>query len=77
MGSDPDEVLGIYPGSVARRPEDLPTQLPVDVVRDGLSDDDVAASFADWLAAMDETEPIELGVSAADELAAARAAGEV
>jgi hypothetical protein len=72
-----DEGSGVYCPSMARRAEDLPTPPVVDVVADGLDDDEVAAAFATWLAELDDEQPIELPASAADELAAARAAGEV
>jgi hypothetical protein len=62
---------------VARRAEDLPPPPVVDAVSDGLNDDEVAAAFAAWLAELDTEEPLDLPVSAADELTAARAAGEV
>jgi hypothetical protein len=42
-----------------------------------MSDDEMAAAFRTWLAEFDGEEPIALSVSAAEELAAARAAGEV
>lgn len=41
------------------------------------SDDAVAASFAAWVAELDEVEPVHLTVTAAETLAEARAAGEV
>ncbi len=43
----------------------------------GLSDDTIANSFADWLAELDESEPLHLELTAAETLAEARAAGEV
>lgn len=48
----------------------------VDLIDDGLDDDAIASAFAEWLDA-EGGEPIRLPMSAADELKAAREAGEV
>ncbi len=51
------------------RPADRVSDVPVvDVVDDGLSDAEVAASFAAWLDELDAVPPVTLPVSAADEL---------
>ena len=68
---------GIVRG-MARRVEDLPERrLLVADETSTWSDDAVAESFTSWLAELDESEPVEVTVSAADTLAEARAAGEV
>ncbi len=62
---------------MARRADDLPERLLIADENSGLSDDTIANSFADWLAELDESEPLHLELTAAETLAEARAAGEV
>ena len=61
---------------MVRRADHL-RQHPVDIVEDGLSEDEIAASVAQWLAELRASPGIELPVSAADEFAEARRAGDV
>ncbi len=59
------------------RAHDISTHTVVDAVDDDLSEDSIAGAFSDWLDELDASEPLDLPVAAADELAAARDAGEV
>ena len=61
---------------MARRAEDIDSPSVVDLIDDGLDDDAIASAFAEWLDA-EGGESIRLPLSAADELKAAREAGEV
>ena len=54
-----------------------PTASVIDVANPRRGDRAVAASFRAWHSEMDETGPIELPISACDELAAARADDDV
>ena len=53
---------------MARRAGELPNPPVVDVVDDGLTEDEIAARFAEWLADLESVTPVELHVNAADEL---------
>ena len=61
---------------MARRADHLGTGV-VDVVDDGLTEAEIAARLEDWLAELLGAETVDLGVTAADELAEARRLGEV
>jgi hypothetical protein len=61
---------------MARRADHLGTAV-VDVVDDGLTEAEIAARLEDWLAELLDAETVDLGVTAADELAEARRLGEV
>ena len=56
---------------------DLPGDPVVDIVDDGLTEDEIAARFAAWLAELDLLPTIAVAVSAADELRRADADNEV
>jgi len=62
---------------MARPAGELPHPPVVDVVVDGLSDDAIAAKFSEWLADLESVEPVELTVTAADELHRAYADDDV
>ena len=50
---------------------------PIDIVDDGLTDAEIADRVAEWLDDLRQAPAVELPVSAADELAAARREGEL
>ena len=62
---------------MARRAGDLPNEPVIDVVDDGLNDDEVAARFEVWLADLESVPTVALPVSAADELRHAYADDDV
>ena len=64
-------------GPVARIASDLPRDPVVDVVADGLTEDEIAARFEAWLANFDSLPTVDLSVSAADELRRAYADDDV
>ena len=45
---------------MARRAGQLPNPPVVDVVDDGLTEDEIAARFAEWLADLESVTPVEL-----------------
>jgi hypothetical protein len=53
---------------MARRAGELPNPPIVDVVDDGLTEDEIAARFAEWLADLESVAPVDLDVGAAEEL---------
>ena len=53
---------------MARIASDLPRDPVVDVVADGLTQDEIAARFEAWLSDLDSLPTVELSVGAADEL---------
>jgi len=53
---------------MARIASDYPREPVVDVVGDGLTEDEIAARFEAWLSDLDSQPRVELSVSAADEL---------
>lgn len=59
------------------RPADHLTDRPVDLVGDGLSEDEIAARVEDWLDELREGPGLLLPVAAADELSMARREGDV
>ena len=61
---------------MARRADHLRSPV-VDVVDDGLTETEIADCGEDWLEELLAAEAIDLGVSAAEELAEARRLGEV
>jgi hypothetical protein len=65
-----------YTVGMARRADHLRSPI-VDVVDDGLTEAEIAARVEEWLDELLASEPVDLGVSAADELAEARRLGEV
>ena len=67
--------IGRLTDTMAHRAEDQPVDPAVVVVN---PDDDVSpAAFNAWLNQLQSGEPLNLGITAADTLAQARAAGEV
>jgi hypothetical protein len=62
---------------VARTASDLPRDPVVDVVADGLTEDEIAARFEAWLSDLDSLPTVDLSVSAADELRRAYADDDV
>ncbi len=64
-----------YDVEVAREAEDLPSDPAVVVVNPG--DEVTAETFTAWLDRRRSDQPVDPGVTAAETLAAARAAGEV
>jgi hypothetical protein len=62
---------------MARRADDHDDHLLVADEYSELGDEALAASFAAWLRELDEQEPQQVSVRAAETLAEARAAGEV
>ncbi len=62
---------------MARRASDLPRDPVVDVVEDGLTEDEIAARFEAWLSDLDSLPTVDLSVSAADELRRAYADDDV
>ena len=62
---------------MARIASDLPRDPVVDVVADGLTEDGIAARFEAWLSDLDSLPPVDLSVSAADELRRAYADDDV
>ena len=59
------------------RPADHLSERPVDLVGDGLSEDEIAACVAEWLDELREGPGLSLPVAAADELSMARREGDV
>jgi hypothetical protein len=62
---------------VVRIASDLPRDPVVDVVADGLNEDEIAARFEAWLSDLDSLPTVDLSVSAADELRRAYADDDV
>ncbi len=62
---------------MARIASDLPRDPVVDVVADGLTEDEIAARFEAWLSDLDSLPTVDLSVSAADELRRAYADDDV
>ena len=62
---------------MARIAGDLPRDPVVDVVEDGLTEDEIAARFEAWLTDLVSQPTVELSVSAADELHRAYADDDV
>ena len=62
---------------MARIASDLPRDPVVDVVADGLTEDEIAARFEAWLSHLDSLPTVDLSVSAADELRRAYADDDV
>ena len=62
---------------MARIASDLPRDPVVDVVADGLTQDEIAARFEAWLSDLDSLPTVDLSVSAADELRRAYADDDV
>ena len=62
---------------MARIASDLPSDPVVDVVEDGLNEDEIAARFEAWLTDLDTEPTVDISVSAADELHRAYADDEV
>lgn len=62
---------------MARPARELPGDPVVDIVDDGLTEDEIAARFTTWLAELELLPTIEVPVSAADELRRAYADNEV
>ncbi len=62
---------------MARTASDIPRDPVVDVVADGLTEDEIAARFEAWLADLDSLPTVDLSVSAADELRRAYADDDV
>ena len=62
---------------MARKASDLPRDPVVDVVADGLTEDEIAARFEAWLSDLDSLPTVDLSVSAADELRRAYADDDV
>jgi hypothetical protein len=56
---------------------DLPSNPVVDVVEDGLNEDEITARFEAWLTDLDSQPIVDLSVSAADELHRAYADDDV
>jgi hypothetical protein len=61
---------------MARRADHLSSR-PVDIVNDGLTDDEVVTAVAEWLDELRASPGISLPISAAEELAEARRMGDV
>lgn len=59
------------------RPAHIGSTPPIDIVDDGLTDAEIAARVAEWLDDLKAAVPVELPVSAAEELAAARRDGDL
>ena len=62
---------------MARIASDLPRDPVVDVVADGLTEDEIAARFEAWLSDLDSLPTVDLPVTAADELRHAYADDDV
>ena len=62
---------------MARIASDLPRDPVVDVVADGLTEDEIAARFEAWLSDLDSLPTVDLSVSASDELRRAYADDDV
>ena len=62
---------------MARIASDLPRDPVVDVVADGLTEDEIAARFEAWLSDLNSLPTVDLSVSAADELRRAYADDDV
>lgn len=62
---------------MARIASDLPRDPVVDVVADGLTEDEIAARFEAWLTDLDSNPTVDLSVSATDELRHAYADDDV
>ena len=58
-------------------PANIDPTPPIDIVDDSLTDDEIADRVAEWLDDLREAPAVELPVSAADELAAARRDGNL
>lgn len=69
------QVAGRYDAGVARAADDLPTDPALVVLNPG--DEVTPEAFAAWLDRRRSDEPTDPGLTAAETLAAARAAGEV
>lgn len=59
------------------RPDDIDSTPPIDIVDDGLTDEEIAERVGEWLDDLREAPAVELHVSAAEELAAARRDGDL
>lgn len=59
------------------RPAHIDSTPPVDIVDDGLADEEIAARVTEWLDELKQAPALELPVSAADELTAARRDGDL
>ncbi|MCU1396481.1 MAG: hypothetical protein JWM34_4909 [Ilumatobacteraceae bacterium] len=70
-------VLEQYHFGMARSAGELPHSPVIDVIDDGLTDDAVADQFAAWLTDLEAVTPVELQVTAADELHRAYADDDV
>ena len=70
-------VLEQYHLGMARPAGELPHSPVVDTIDDGLTDDAVADQFAAWLTDLEEVAPVDLQVTAADELHRAYADDDV
>ncbi len=66
-----------YHLGMARPAGELPHPPVVDMIDDGLTDDAVADEFAGWLTDLEAVAPVELQVTAADELHRAYADDDV
>jgi hypothetical protein len=58
-------------------PAHIDSTPPIDIVDDGLTDEEIAARVAEWLDELKQAPAVELPVSAAEELAAARRDGDL
>jgi hypothetical protein len=59
------------------RPAHINSTPPIDIVDDGLTDEEIAERVAEWLDELRQAPAVELPVSAAEELAAARRDGDL
>ncbi len=59
------------------RPARLDSTPPIDIVDDGLTDEQIAERVAEWLHDLANSPTVSLPVSAAEELAAARRDGDL
>lgn len=59
------------------RPAHTDSTPPIDIVDDGLTDEEIAERVAEWLDELRQAPAVELPVSAAEELAAARRDGDL
>jgi hypothetical protein len=59
------------------RPARIDSTPPIDIVDDGLTDVEIAERVDEWLTDLREAPAVELPVSAAEELAAARRDGDL
>ena len=67
-GTTNPRLRGRVTWSLARIASDLPREPVVDVVADGLTEDEIPARFETWLSDLDSVPTVDLSVSAADEL---------